>query len=333
MSCLFLTELFSHGPWANLRLLENNYLRNLTSDLTYIVLQDKAFSTTKKYLNSFSRWRNWATRHKLPYLPAQGHHIALYLVHLIRTAKSPCPIRDAVYGITWAHTKAGLDTPTHHHFVKQVVQAANRLLSKPVKRKLPLKLSQVKSLIVKYDKTGTSLKLLQTLLFIVIGFAGFLRWSDLISIKVQNIHFHDSYMSIFLPKRKNDQFRKGGWVYFWRSRNRTCPVSLMERFLAKTQLSSGLLLRAISGPKLQAKPLTYSKARKQFLEMLQSINVNSKLYGLHSLRSGGASRAAALGISGRLISRHGAWRTSSARNRYIRETLYSRLHITRRLGL
>lgn len=74
--------------------------------------------------------------HKLRYLPAQGHHIALYLVHLMRTAKSPSPIHDAVYGITWAHTKAGFSTPTHHHFVKQVVQVANRLLCKPVKRKL-----------------------------------------------------------------------------------------------------------------------------------------------------------------------------------------------------
>lgn len=114
---------------------------------------------------------------------------------------------------------------------------------------------------VKYDKPGTSLKLLQTLLIIVIGFTGFLRWSDLINIKVQIIHFHRSYMSIFLPKRKNDQFRKGGYVYFWRS----CPVSWMERFLAKTKLSSGLL-RDISGHRLGAKPLTYYKARKQFLE-------------------------------------------------------------------
>jgi len=48
-------------------------------------------------------------------------------------------------------------------------------------------------------------------------------------------------------------------------------------------------------------------------------------FGLHSLRSGGASAAAALGVLDRLFQRHGGWRSEKAR----KETLDSLLFVTK----
>ena len=294
---------------------------------------DRAPSTTSKYQNSFSRWRRWAVQHDLPYLPASGQHIALYLVHLLKSANSPAPIRDAVYGIAWAHKKAGYSSPTCHIFVQQVLQAALRVLSRRVKRKRPLSLSQVKLLFAKHDRPGASLTTLQSLLFIILGFSGFMRWNDLSNVKVENIRLGQSHMSIFLPMRKNDQFREGGVLNFWRSGRPTCPVSMMERFLARSQISSGYLLRQTSSHQVSTKRLPYNKARNQFLQLLRSINVDPKSYGLHSLRSGGASVAASAGAPGRLISRHGGWRSTAARNAYIKESASSQLFIPKMLGV
>ena len=54
-------------------------------------------------------------------------------------------------------------------------------------------------------------------------------------------------------------------------------------------------------------------------------------YGLHSLRSGGASEAAAAGVKDRLIKRHGGWRSDKAMAAYFEETLPNLLSVSRSL--
>ena len=53
--------------------------------------------------------------------------------------------------------------------------------------------------------------------------------------------------------------------------------------------------------------MTYSRARELFSKRLKEIGLDTSLYGLHSLRSGGTTEAATWGIPERLIQRHGGW--------------------------
>ena len=59
--------------------------------------------------------------------------------------------------------------------------------------------------------------------------------------------------------------------------------------------------------------------------------LDAKEYGLHSLRSGGATTAAALGIPDRLLQRQGGWRTAKAKNNYILESRSALLHVTKKM--
>ena len=72
--------------------------------------------------------------------------------------------------------------------------------------------------------------------------------------------------------------------------------------------------------------------REIFTDNLKIID-NHKDYGLHSLRSGGASAAAQNGVSDRLISKQGRWASENARNGYIQDSKEMRLSVTRALGL
>jgi hypothetical protein len=53
-----------------------------------------------------------------------------------------------------------------------------------------------------------------------------------------------------------------------------------------------------------------------------------KKYALHSLRSGGATTAANLGISDRLFKKHGRWRSETAKDEYIKDSLKDRLIVS-----
>ncbi|XP_028514421.1 uncharacterized protein LOC114574911 [Exaiptasia diaphana] len=270
-------------------------------------------------------------------LPANGAHVALYLSELMSQGSSPAPVLSATYGISWAHRKALEPDPCQHPWVPQVCEAAKRLLGRPPVKKENLKVGHVQAIVDQFGYFGTSLADLQTVVIILVGFAGFLRWSDLSGIQVEGMQFHDTHMDIMLGKRKNDQYRKGSMIPIARTGSVYCPVSMMERFIARTNTSTGPLFQEIKiqvgNQKLSHNKLRYSSARSQVLRMFKAIGLEEKKFGLHSLRAGGASAASEAGIPERLISAHGGWKSESSRNGYIRDNKQTRVSVSKALGL
>ncbi len=82
-------------------------LRSLADKIPGIMLQDQAPQTVWKYQESFQHWQAWAESKGLCSLPATGQEVALYVAFLLRTAKTMSTIHSAIYGIAWAHKKAG----------------------------------------------------------------------------------------------------------------------------------------------------------------------------------------------------------------------------------
>ena len=63
-------------------------------------------------------------------------------------------------------------------------------------------------------------------------FAGFLRFSELCSIRAFDVRLYSSNCSLFLESPKTDQLREGAWISIARSGKVTCPVAAIERYLA-----------------------------------------------------------------------------------------------------
>ena len=54
------------------------------------------------------------------------------------------------------------------------------------------------------------LSLLFVLFFVVlVGFAGFYHMGEICTLSVKDVSICSEYMSVFIPKRKNDQYREG----------------------------------------------------------------------------------------------------------------------------
>ena len=67
------------------------------------------------------------------------------------------------------------------------------------------------------------------------------------------------------------------------------------------------------------------------LQAFAELGYPKHLFGLHSLRAGGASAAANAGVSDRLFKRHGRWRTDRAKDGYIKDSLESLLSVSKSL--
>jgi hypothetical protein len=54
-----------------------------------------------------------------------------------------------------------------------------------------------------------------------------------------------------------------------------------------------------------------------------------KSYGLHSLRSGGATAACNVGVRGRLFKRHGRWRSENAKDDYVKDSINDLMFVSK----
>ena len=151
-------------------------------------------------------------------------------------------------------------------------------------------------------------------------------------------------MEITVPNSKTGQLREGHVVFISRTRSERCPVSWTEKYLSTTGLNINpenyLVSRLAKTTKghnaIGTIPVSYTRIRESFLELLSPLSCegwDKHVYGLHSLRSGGASEAANHDVSDRLIGKHGRWASNTSRDTYIKDSKQRRLSITRKFGL
>ena len=64
-------------------------------------------------------------------------------------------------------------------------------------------------------------------------------------------------------------------------------------------------------------PISYTISRDAVLSLFGKVGLDTENFGLHSLRSGGATAAANNCISNRLLKRHGRWRSKKVKDSYV----------------
>ena len=326
---------FRDGPLDNL-------LEGLKDRLKTTVLSSKANGTVMVYNRAFRGWNQFAND-KLngKAFPASPFHVALYLQHLIEETHSPSAVDSAFYGLKWAHDVAGIPSPTDDPIVETVRTASKRVLGTSVlSRKEPISATLIHDIINKSD-LGNPVELRNVTMY-VLSFAGFLRFDDVSRIRRSDISFREGFMVVKVLKSKNDQLRKGDEVVISQLSSSACPVELLKRYLATFKIppdSKDFIFKPISKGKgfcklvAPDKPISYSTIRGAFCRDLLSLGVEPSKFGLHSLRSGGATMEANNGVNDRVFQRHGRWKSVQAKDTYVDDNLEQRLEVSRFLGL
>ena len=169
-------------------------------------------------------------------------------------------------------------------------------------------------------------------------FAGFFRSEEVTSIRRNHITFHDDYMTIKVEKSKTDQLRQGDEVFIAQSLGSACPVSILRDYLSRLKIdphSDELIFRQLVKTKsfYKDKPISYTTFRDHFSKSLCSVVPDPSVYGTHSFRSGGATKAANSGVGKRVFQRHGRWKSVSAKDGYVKDNITSRISVSKSLGL
>ena len=274
-------------------------------------------------------------------LPVSNLHCAIYLLSIIQQNNSLSAVTTAFYSLRYAHCSMGLQSPTDNGLVKNVMEAAKRRLSKPVVKKEPVTADILERL---YDSRieNASLVDLRILSMFLLAYSGFLRSAELLNLTRTDIVFYVSYMTVFIEKSKTDIYRDGAWLVISRLHSKLCPVECLDRYFKAADIlpdSSEYIFRNLSkcynGYKLrdENKSMSYTRLRELFKEALSPFVPDIGRFGLHSLRSGGATAAANNGIPDRMFKRHGRWRSENAKDGYVKDSILKRMEVSLSLNL
>ena len=244
----------------------------------------------------------------------------MYLQHLAESRCSKSAVEDAVNGLAWAHSTAGVLSPTDSPIVKTTLDGLKRLLANPVNKKLPFTVDMLK-VILQDAKESDTLANIRLASACLLSFAGFLRFDELANIRPCDLSVDPDHLVIRIPRGKTDQLRQGSKVAIARTFTETCPVAMLESYICRggiQMVSDKNLYRPIVNGKVQKLRkeggLTYSRMRELLKEKLQELGFSSTEFSLHSLRAGGATAAAGAGVLDRIFKRHGRWKTENAKD-------------------
>ena len=342
-------DIFNTRRWNSTKDLQDPELQRLASLLPAYCLKSKADNTTTKYRYAFNHFSTWCSSHsnessKLCHLTASDMTVSLYLIHLSQTYSSNSKIEEAVCAISWAHNIAGYDNPCLSTLVKSCKEGAIRETSRPVQKKEPLLPEHLLLLTEKYGKSSNCLSDIRLLTLCLLGFAGFLRFSEIVNIRRSHITFHSDHVSLFIARSKTDKYNQGSHVCIAKTGTQTCPVNMLSRYLQMAGIISTsdeyifrqiTFLKKSNSYKLRdvTKPLSYTRAREIILAGLEGIGLDKSKFGIHSLRRGGATAACAAGISDRVFKKHGRWKSDNAKDGYVKESLNEKLSVSLNLGI
>ncbi|XP_033725911.1 uncharacterized protein LOC117315697 [Pecten maximus] len=171
---------------------------------------------------------------------------------------------------------------------------------------------------------------------------GFLRSAEVLNLMRCDIQLSSTHTELFIEQSKTDIYRDGSWVLIARTDNKLCPVRNLKIYLQLAEISdssSEYIFRNVTKCKDRYtlrkcnKPMIYSRLRESFLHHFSSVVPDISKYGLHSFRAGGATAAANGGVVDRLFKRHGRWRSETAKDGYVKDSVVERLSVSQNLGL
>lgn len=295
------------------------------------------------YAYNFKRFVQWCSKYAeiKSVLPANELYVSLYLQHLMQSKKHYSTVEAAFYSIRWAHNLARVVDPCQSTVVQSILEAAKRSLNRPVQKKVPIDEDAMIKLYNFYCDRET-VKDYRILALCFLSYFGFLRYNELCHIKRSDVDFRDNYIDIFIPKAKTDCYHKGNHVFIAKSDSCMCPVKILIKYLNMANIdenSDMYIFRPVNFCKKSQKftlrkgntCISYTRARELIKEALALLGFDAKKFGTHSFRSGGATSAAKQNVPDRLFKMHGRWKSESAKDGYVSESLHKRLSVSKML--
>ena len=284
---------------TNIKKLELETLDNLKSS--------KAKNTIRAYNSDYQDFALFCTKHNLNSMPSDPKVVSLYLTHLSKFSKYST-LKRRLASIKVMHRYKGHYLDTKHPIIVENLMGIKRQIGVYQKAKKPLLFNNLKQIIkVINNSSASEFKKLRDKSFILVGFSGGFRRSELVAITRDDVEFVNEGVKIFVKKSKSDQSGEGmikaipSFKYI-----EYCPVDHLKNWMIENKDDKIF-------------PISDKNVALIIKKHAQSAGLDEKKYAGHSLRSGFATTTAEYGASERNIMAMTGHKSVDMVRRYIKE--------------
>jgi integrase len=280
-------------------------------------------STWKLYKGHWDRFKAFCAVHGKSNLPAAVSTVLAFMQENLEKSGSVQNNIAISASVSAFHEKGGFVSPCSDKMVRNFVTGVKKTRSAPVTRKQPMTKEIVRRFITHClstdlysEKAVKSVKLWRATMFELLAFLGMARLDDLLNVKISDITFSPTHVSVFCPKRKNDSLNRGHSLVLQVSDTVFCPKKLLEKYVNKLSGGGpryrGPLLPFLQQDKVLGKPATYTQIRNVQYGVLAELKLDPKLFGCHSGRRGSCKESKKAGMSERQVQIAGGWSENSS---------------------
>lgn len=291
------------------------FLASLPALMPSLLDLDLAPATRASYNGHVRQYLTFCDRTDRPHRP-DATVLAQFILGRAMTGYKLSTIELGVYAVAkWGKEQFGITELLETPVVQRALKAAPRIVTGPQapEQKLPLSWSVLRSILTSVmpaDAASPFIKARDAALLIV-GWQGMFRSSELVNITWEHVHFTDKGVMIYVPSSKTDP-SDGSWVFLGDS-GATVGASFLLRRL-RTFLGGFPTGPVFTGWQHTMTAMSKTTVSVRVKCWLSRANVPAPdLYAAHSLRRGGATHAARLGIPLRYIMTMGRWKSDAVR--------------------
>lgn len=224
-------------------------------------------------------------------LPSTPGQVIRYLEHYAKDL-SIRTLKRRVATLNEAHRLLGLDSPADTSQVRRVLRGIARTEGRPAKKAPPLLLDHACRLIQHLDGSVSGVR---DKALILTGWALFLRRSELVSFRYEDLKFQKDRLILTLNRGKTDQENTGSTLALPKLGGPACPVAAIHLWLQVSGIQNGpVFRRVLRGGNVgsDSQGLTPSSVNLILKRRALEAGVDeAMLFSGHSLRRGGITQA------------------------------------------
>lgn len=258
------------------------------------LLAEIAPATRRAYASDFRAFSCWCRKKQLTNLPATSETLALFISAEAAEGVKPATILRRMAAIRYAHESAGHISPTREQLVTATNKGIRRSVSTAPEQKRPATVELVHKLVSHCPDTLVGLR---DKAIILTGFAGAMRRSELVALRVEDIQFMDKGMRVTVRSSKTDQEGAGQVIPIYKGSNLRV-VETLQHWLQRANIQQGSIFRPFTkSGRLRDKALSDRSVALILKHYVTVEGLDPSDFAGHSLRSGFLTSAAQRGAS------------------------------------
>jgi integrase len=278
-------------------------------------------NTLRAYKADWQHFAAWCAAHGLVPIPAAPATVGAYLASLAES-HAPSTIRRRLAALGKMHRFNDLPWNPAHRDIQGPLQGLLGEHGRPPRKTAPLTLAMLRQLVATCDRSARGRRDRLLLLF---GFAGALRRSELVGLRVEDVAEVGGGLRLRVPGSKTNAAGERAEIGLPRGRHaETCPVRAFAAWQAVARRKAGpLFRRIIAGGKIGDAALHPDAVRRILARRCRMAGISPEGVGrlsAHALRVGFIAEAYGKGVRDEDIMRHTRHRDLRTMRGYVQRT-------------